>query len=459
MYVELLLAVLVHKLGRNTMSTKIGIIATPFLEKFIKEQIAKMDLEFEYELFLYNEFRDIPKLFANMSTDITGVMTSGVFPAAVILKSFPETDKVIEAFNSDDAGICRLFLNLYKNNKNWDIDRVHGDFLDLIGSDLADYLFNDPMRSLNSRIDDVVQKLSLEELYVVEQKQFDKHVSLFKSGKVDCAVTRFSSIVDKLCDIGMEVYFPYPSFSYMYSQFENLLKNISMCKLKNSQPAVINVSVNIGLMESSAGFVLQSKFMLLEEALRKFCGNSTLEYLVQKNHFGYEVLTDRKHLLKYTKDFSNCTLSCFLREILDFPILVGYGIGVNLYQARLNAANAIREAGVSKLGSFVIDEEEQLIGPIGNECSNIATVLDFDSAVFGSSFPLSPTTVSRVLMATRSLPSSRITARELAFKLGVTTRSANRFLRTMSERGVLEVVAEKSPTTRGRPERVFKICV
>ena len=48
-----------------------------------------------------------------------------------------------------------------------------------------------------------------------------------------------------------------------------------------------------------------------------------------------------------------------------------------------------------------------------------------------------------------------ITAQELAFRLGVTKRSANRFLSTLEREEILKVAYKKRTTSRGRPESVF----
>ena len=52
-------------------------------------------------------------------------------------------------------------------------------------------------------------------------------------------------------------------------------------------------------------------------------------------------------------------------------------------------------------------------------------------------------------------PKKEITAQELAFRLGVTKRSANRMLAALEKEGVLQVSYKKRTTSRGRPESVF----
>ena len=68
---------------------------------------------------------------------------------------------------------------------------------------------------------------------------------------------------------------------------------------------------------------------------------------------------------------------------------------------------------------------------------------------------LSPITVSKVMSALEASAEKEITAQELAFRLGVTKRSANRFLSTLEREEILKVAYKKRTTSRGRPESVF----
>ena len=68
---------------------------------------------------------------------------------------------------------------------------------------------------------------------------------------------------------------------------------------------------------------------------------------------------------------------------------------------------------------------------------------------------LSPLTLKKVFAAMDAAPKKEITAQELAFRLGVTKRSANRMLAALEKEGTLQVAYKKRMTSRGRPESVF----
>ena len=68
---------------------------------------------------------------------------------------------------------------------------------------------------------------------------------------------------------------------------------------------------------------------------------------------------------------------------------------------------------------------------------------------------ISQNTIDRVFAALRAAPSQRITSQELSQALSTTRRSANYALRSMTQAGLLQIVSERKPAGRGRPEAVY----
>lgn len=122
-------------------------------------------------------------------------------------------------------------------------------------------------------------------------------------------------------------------------------------------------------------------------------------------------------------------------------------------QARLNALNACHEAELKKNTSYVVTEKEELIGPLGADATE--TFMVDNQSYRDIKSKLSPITVSKVMSALEASAEKEITAQELAFRLGVTKRSANRFLSTLEREEILKVAYKKRTTSRGRPESVF----
>ena len=184
-------------------------------------------------------------------------------------------------------------------------------------------------------------------------------------------------------------------------------------------------------------------------------GNSIIEFSLHRYHYGLEILAAKKEILKMTDNLTKDGLLTELRKHkANWNLCIGYGFGAGLAPARLNALNACHEAELKKNTSYLITEREELIGPLASEQLDAFTIDNQSYRNVKSS--LSPITVSKVLSALEAAPGKEISAQELAYRLGITKRSANRFLSTLESEGAIEVAYTKRSTSRGRPENVFR---
>ena len=77
------------------MGKKIAIIATDFLEQFIKDMITELDMGFQYHIFTYEKFEDIKDIYKKIGPEYDGILTSGSFPAHMIHLYYPEEKRPI----------------------------------------------------------------------------------------------------------------------------------------------------------------------------------------------------------------------------------------------------------------------------------------------------------------------------------------------------------------------------
>ena len=77
------------------MGKKIAIIATDFLEQFIKDMITELDMGFQYHIFTYEKFEDIKDIYKKIGPEYDGILASGSFPAHMIHLYYPEETRPI----------------------------------------------------------------------------------------------------------------------------------------------------------------------------------------------------------------------------------------------------------------------------------------------------------------------------------------------------------------------------
>lgn len=434
------------------MQKNIAIITTDFLESFIIKTLGELEMGFSYHIFTYQNFSEIREIYGQVGPEYDGILTSGSFPAHMIRLCYPEEKRPIGCFNTDDTAMYRLLLQLLQENRQLDFGRVYADILELFGGDLIAFAEGREAMPDMTNLSD--KTFSVEKMQHLEEEQYEKHLRLWREGKTDLSITRFSSLVNRLKEQGVQVYFPYPGIAYMQNVCEKLLSDIEKIELEERQPCVIIVRLIAKSEDAAYLRELDSNYVRLENGIMELFGNAITELSIRRYHYGLEILATKKEVLKLTEDLTKDGLYAELkRRKPGWDFCIGYGLGNGIAQARLNALNACHEAEIKDHASYMVTENDELIGPMNQEAAE--TFMVDNQSYRDIQSKLSPITVSKVMSALDASARREITAQELAFRLGVTKRSANRFLSTLEKEEVLEVAYKKRTTSRGRPERVF----
>lgn len=437
------------------MRPELAIIATDFLKDFVNDSMKEINWDGKYTIYSYTTFKDIPEIYNSIPERVQGIITSGSFPEQVIRHSFTEGDKIIRPFNNDNAGLYKLFLKILYNNRNVEINRIYADLLDIGNIDINEYLLGPKESDISVLIEDEIGKMSMDQLLKAEEEYARKHLTMWENGQVDISITRFSSIMHKLQDAGLPVYFAYPSLSYLEYVCLSTAQEVTIKALKENLPSAILINP---VIEKNTTDIDKNQKALLS-SINRFGKVMQTDYLVQEKYPGYEILTDKKTVQTITDGFSTCKLQVFLKARLDFDVDIGYGIGSTLYQARINAVDAIRESSLSlSRSSCLINEENELLFPLKGNTSfvisrNISEQVKNLSKISG----LSALTIQKVFSVAKTMDGYRITSEEMSHKLAITQRSANRFLSSLKSCGLAEVVEQKQLTTKGRPTLVYRI--
>ena len=433
------------------MAIELGIIGTEYLRDFIESAMKRLNLGVKHTLYTYESFSDLAEIYHHIPARITGLITSGSFPSGIILKTYPSTKRIIRPFNNDNAGIYKLFLKLTKPGHCLNLSRIYADILEASGLDLEEFLYGEAETSYPDAIERYTASQSLEALLGAEQRLLEQHLALWRDAKIDLSVTRFSFIATQLEKAGLNVQFAYPSVSYLRKVCLETIQAMRINDLRGKQVAVIQISIR----NDDEGDHGLNNLLL---SLKRFNTVNQLDFLIRPAPFGFEVLTSRQVVAHITNEFTSCQLQSFLQHRHDFPVFVGYGIGEDMYQARINAIDANREAArLPYTASCLINERDELIGPLRG---GIALVVsrEVSEAIKSASQKsgLSYLTIQKI-KAVLGSAGEELTSRDLAHKLSITTRSANRFLSSLTEAALAEVIEVRRGTTKGRPERVYHV--
>lgn len=435
------------------MHYKIAVLTTEYVKRHMEHCLAQLDLDCSYQICCYHPFEDIEPVYRSLPGDAAGILTTGKVFAEAIHHDHPEEERPIRPFGVDDAAVHRLLWRLQEESGGLDFRRIYTDFLDLLHMDTREFMVEDHVMTLADAMTNEARNYITGGLTTAEQAQYQKLLNIWHSGQCDLILTRYSELIPLLRARGVRIYYPDPSIDSVRRACQDLLHQLEIKNLQEHQAAEIHINLWLSNPVYSMDDLFERRCVRLQEALGEFFAGYSAEYIVHRSHFGLDILTDRKLVARCTRGYTTCLLSEFLSSRLDFKAFVGYGLGGSLYQARLNAINATRESEVSG-GSYLINEKDELVGPLGLD-SQLTVPTTGTFAYQNNQSGLSSLTINKVLSALDSTPDHQITARTLALKLSITHRSANHFLSAMCKGGILQVVAERRTTSRGRPERVY----
>jgi hypothetical protein len=437
------------------MTTKLAVITTEFLRNFVIGSLEALHPSFEYEVYAYSLFSGLGDLYSSLPSNVDGVVTSGFFPTEILRRAFPDSAHGIYSFNNDHADLYKLLFHLLQANRSLALERIHMDVLHMLGLTTPEYVKTPLLQSLDSQLLTQASRFSLEDLLRMDRACAETHLALWQQGRVDVCVTRFSGIVKALTEAGLPVHFVYPNRTYLESVFTWVTRDIHLRRLHDNQAAAMVVTVG----KNAPPEALTGRQAALQRSLAMFFSFTPMRLVARPVERGVDILLDRKGVDAITEHFHACRLQDFLREDLGFAVHIGYGLGETVHQARINAIDANREAGLSAASaSFLINERGEMISltePDKRFVVPRAMSETMNDLAMRSN--LSSLTLQKIEAALGATADRRTTSEGLAEKLSITKRSANRILRALSESGAAEIVSLQRGTTRGRPERVYRI--
>lgn len=435
--------------------TKLAFLTTEYLREFTENTLAEIGFHLDYQVYLYKSFRDIVEVYDALPDEVRGVVTSGRFGSGVIRHSRPESTRFITSFDADDAGMYWLLIQLMRN-PSFNPKRVYVDFFDVMGVNLSSYMFYRTMAPLPDLLTDFMRDMTHSRLQDIEEHVLERHVKLWREGRTDISVTRFASLAQRIEDAGVPVRFVYPSLHHVKDVCFKVLQELQIKQLQENLLAVIEVTINsvtLGTEEANR------RLRALEAALNQFKSQNLYDFMLSPIPFGFEIFTSRKVVDELTDNGKGCRLQGFFKNSLDIPVFIGYGVGNDIYRARMHALVANREAKlVHEGGSCFINDEDELISNLGSLAQvkvkrNTHTALKQASKKSG----LATLTIQKIIAVAREMENGCLTSLDVANKLGITRRSANRFMSALLKTRIAKISTQKSANTRGRPERVFKI--
>jgi hypothetical protein len=409
----------------------------------------------EFTLHEYSSFKTISDIYASLAPSVDGFLISGNFALHSIEKSLNHLDIPISWFGIDLIGLYQLLLKQFIDQRNLDKDRVILDFLIPIRENPAfsELLESSQITSIKTDIELWLHNSSLTDLYNLEENIAQKIESLWNQNKLDLVVCCFSSIMPILEAKGIPSIFAYPSTGHIDEVINNLIATIKLKQMRENLPVVISLSKKEkGISDDS-----DLNTVSLQKSILNFNKENMTNFLLQKNGDNFDIYTSLKITNHITHFLKSCQLSDYFAERLDFQVFIGYGIGNTISEAKENAMIAKSEAILTG-GSFIMDENRNLIGPLGHEhYMEITDKITPELRSIAEQSKLSTLTLQKVSTVLKLMGTNQITTVDLATRLNVTVRNANRILNNLESSGFATIQHNKFNGTKGRPVKVYQV--
>ncbi|WP_260288763.1 helix-turn-helix domain-containing protein [Peribacillus aracenensis] len=343
-------------------------------------------------------------------------------------------------------------LQISLSNRNLDFSRIYIDFIASQNNFLGlKQVLNEKDMPLMVSFSQVTDQ--------VYEEVLNEHIQLWQERKIDLSLTRLSNIVEDLVRHEVPHIFLFPSPDSVVQQFEQIISELSLIKLAESQIAIGHIT--IGNPDTGKQNINEWEFqqMLLHKSLLEFSTEQKVPFLIQKSNGSFELISSYKELKTLTHNLSQCLLMSYLGKVLPFSVHIGWGVDNTMYKARSNAQSANNLSVTSRSpGTYVVTDTDKIIGPLGEgNCLEYLNGVNKSIQRISKDVEISTLQLQKIMAVISKTESNELTAEELAYHLDVTVRSANRILNRLEEKGVARILYKKQEKLRGRPKKIYQI--
>ena len=435
---------------------KIAVLATEYLFEYMRGSIEKLELECQTEIFIYYNYSHVVDLYRQLENRFDGFITTGPGPAGSIRKSVPDC-KPLTFFLCTESNYYRAFFEMMYKYQDWNFEQGYFDFCDYLCPDqessLIEYLKKGTFREWLDENNRYIESLSPEEIQGMTQKKLEKHIRLWKSGKIKYSLSRMSPIMPQILAEGVEcAYIPF-SIEDMRSGFQQLIQEILVLRLRNNLPAAIDILLPVS---EDPVRVFQDRYEAMERLITAFNKKYLCDFIVHETHLGFRISTNHKTVERITCGMTVCLLKEYFEQQGGFKAYIGYGIGTDLAQAEAAAVDASRESKIALGRVSYLKDEKRVLAALSEGDADLSIANEISPYVreISDRSGLSTLTIQKLIAALRIIGTE---AQELSRILHITARSANRFVAALVKCNLARVLYSRQNNTRGRPSKVYQI--
>lgn len=439
------------------MQYKIALLLRKEVIETHKKLIGDTFLGCDIDYYKADSLRDLRTIFPPIEKKYDGFIASGSLSACILSKVRSDEDTPLAYFTVSVESIYKIILTQSILRKNFELSKIGLDKLNENDS-LENIIIENRLEELMKDDYESINKLSIDELEVFENQLIEKYRSFIKKNKINFFITQTVAAFDLFDSYNIDYYCMYPSLNDITSTFELIKKNIELRVMNSNLPAVIHFDLKL----DKSNNMTEQKIIEFQKSIFDYNEKYRTNIMLKSSYLDFEVYTDYKTIKNITLDFTCCTLTDFLKKEIGFKGTVCYGIGNNIFHARINAINASKYGSTSNENqNFLIDKNDNLISLDGN-CDNTSLNLALEVSVeyideIANKAKLSSNTLIRLISLLKSMDTNELSSNELVTNLNMSLRTANKILSSLLKADLAEVIGQKRVGNKGRPINIYKI--
>lgn len=441
------------------MKVKIALLVKEHFAQYCRDTFLTETEDMVLSFFTYVTLEEMVATYHDILEQYDAVIVSGLLPYTVLHNVAQPGHPILECFRYDIENTYRLVIRESIKRNCLDLSRVGIEALPP-GVSLQQAIEENTFPHYAKLFEGQFLSLDLEALKIQEDNISLGYKKLYEEGKIDYILTYFYSAVETMQKLGIDCYYLYPSEKEFYRVMDLACGKVSLRQAEKRSPAVIHLT----LRPAQVGAVgTELKIAELYTALLEYTKLHQYDISVKQGSQYFHLYTDAQTLEQMTNGFLSCPLSQHIPLVGQLCSSVGYGVGNSFFQATKNALEAAQyalELDSASQASYYIDSNGTITAlshRTRSQQSWISQLPKQQLVSLAEQASLSVDTIVKILSVLHALGSSQLTSQDLIERLGLSLRTANRYLANLTKAGLAQTVGQKAMVKKGRPVNIYSL--
>lgn len=420
------------------------------------ERILQYAREFESNLsfvgYSYNIVNETTDILEKHHSNVDFWLFSGYIPYKIAQQSKHfSKDRMEYIFITGDMfyrGVLEISHEIGKLAKNISIDVLH----------VPEETFFDEIIDLDKVLDHVYIKrftatTSLSEI-------IEHHIVLWKEQKVDCVITVYPTVEEKLKEIGIPVCLVGPHAQAIYHTLQLFTEKIQTFYYKETQTTALVVQINnfdFIKMANQNGYGIHFLQLNMKKIVLQMCEKID-GYLIEDRNGRFVIFSSRGIVERNINAIFE--MMDRLSAETEQSVVVGIGHASTVYYAENYAHHAmqhLREKGSQGIVVMQEDGEMTEIVQGSSQISYTSRVQDKELIERLQETSISGKMFAKIEAIMNELKVETFSAKILAKELNMTERNAQRIISELAKVELIEFCGEENRNLRGRPAKLYKL--